>query len=47
MNLKNVGAEIPPDKLKLFKILIDKDYDEHPLKEDTRKKGVGFLRSIL
>eukprot|EP00347_Sterkiella_histriomuscorum_P008294 403345636 len=47
LSFKKVGAEIPPEKQKLYKILIEKDYSEHPIKEDAKKKGAGLLRNIL
>ena len=44
LNLKSMGLEIPPDKVKMYKILIEKDYDEHPTKSDIKKKGINFLK---
>jgi hypothetical protein len=29
----SVGIPIPQDKLKLYKIIVEKDYSEHPTKE--------------
>lgn len=36
--LEENNIEIPADKLKMYRILIDKDYSEHPFKEEIKKK---------
>jgi hypothetical protein len=41
-DLKLLDADIPQDKQKLFKILIDKDYDEHPTRDEPKKNQKGL-----
>ena len=42
-----LGSEIPLDKQKLFKILVEKDYDEHPLRDEPKWKSGHFLKSLM
>lgn len=45
-SLKEIGLEIPQDKQKLYKILIEKNYSEHPLRED-KKKSIPIIKNSL
>ncbi len=42
-----MNIEVPPDKQKLYKILIEKNYNEHPLKEEKKKPVPVAVKSNM
>lgn len=40
-NLYEAGIEMNPDQQRLFKILVKKNYGQHPLKDENIRKSVA------